>query len=288
MKAGLAAMAEAARILGQVRQQLGGSLLVTAHGQHEDPVAPHELHAPMLALFRDRVLGDAAIIAEGPAHEMVIAGKGLCVFDLSFVRDGEPVHEVMWSDRVPNPIMGIHAFLGKVERRAVEWRTRPDPLLGPETYFVGAVEGGDYFNRIPTRCRIQGSRRYPPERTFQDVHAELHGLVREVEVETGLRGELRTMPSGQGFRVDPNQRIVQSVRHAYRQVVGGEQPLVGMALIGNASQFNTLAGIPTVYHGVDQTTAHSDFEHVALDDVERTAKVLVAAAVDYLGHGIGA
>lgn len=151
----------------------------------------------------------------------------------------------------------------------------------------GTTEGGDYFNRIPTRCRIQGSRRYPAERTYEDVHAELQALVHEVEAETGLRGELRTMPSGQGFRIDPGQPVVQSVMHAYRQLVGREQPLVGMALIGNASQFNTMAAVPTVYHGVDQTTAHSRFEHVALDDVERTAKVLVAAAVGYLGLEIG-
>src|SRR5260221_6417830 len=42
MKAGLAAMAEAARVLVEAGCTIHGDLLVTAHGQHEDPVAPHE------------------------------------------------------------------------------------------------------------------------------------------------------------------------------------------------------------------------------------------------------
>jgi len=283
MKAGLAAMAEAARILSDIRGRLGGGLLVTAHGQHEDPVPPHELHAPMFAMFRDRVVGDAAIIAEGPSHDMVVAGKGLCVFDLSFVRAGEPVHEVMWRDQIPNPIMAAHRFLQLLEERARTWQVSADPLLGPETYFVGAIEAGDYFNRIPVRCRVQGSRRYPAERSYDDVVAELRALGRQVEDEFGLQSQLETMPSGQGFRIDPGEPIVRAVSQAYAELQGRDLPLAGMSLIGNASQFNTIARVPTVYHGVDQRTAHSGHEHVAIGDVVRTAQVLIAATVHYLG-----
>jgi acetylornithine deacetylase/succinyl-diaminopimelate desuccinylase-like protein len=285
MKAGLAAMAEAVRVLGAAGRPLQGDLLLTAHGQHEDPVAPHELHAPLFALFRKGIVGDAAIIAEGPSHQMVLAGKGLCVFELSLERDGEPVHEIPWRDEVANPILGGQRVLELLAEREREWRARPDPLLGPETFFVGVFEAGDYFNRIPTRCRLVGSRRYPPERSYDEVINDLRELARQVESETGLRAVLETRPSGQGFRVAPSEPIVQAVSRAYHQVVGHDLPQAGMSLIANASQFNTIAHVPTVYHGVDQTTAHSGLEHVALSDVVRTARVLIASAVEFSGLG---
>ncbi len=281
MKAGLAAMAEAARVLAEAGRPFRGQLLLTAHGQHEDPVAPHELHAPLFDLFRRRLVGDAAVIAEGPGHEMVVAGLGLCVFDVAFERDGEPVHEIPWRDTVPNPILAGHRFLHLLEQRAAGWRSAADSLLGPETAFVGVFEAGDYFNRIPTRCRLAGSRRYPAERSYAEVAAELSALAEEA-AGPGLRAMVSTRPSGQGFRLEPETPIVGVVSRAYHQVVGRDLPLAGMALIGNASQFNTVARVPTVYHGVDQRTAHSGLEHVALSDVVRTARVLLASALDYL------
>jgi acetylornithine deacetylase len=171
-----------------------------------------------------------------------------------------------------------------LEERAREWRVHPDPLLGPETYFVGLFEAGDYFNRIPASCRLAGSRRYPAERTVHDVVAELERLVRRVETEfPGINGAVRATPSGQGFRVDPEAPVARALRAAYRDVVGTAMPLAGTSLVGNASQFNTIAHVPALYHGVDQATAHSDCEHVALDDIVRASRVLVAAAVRYLG-----
>jgi acetylornithine deacetylase/succinyl-diaminopimelate desuccinylase-like protein len=283
MKGGLAAIAEVARVLNSSGTRLGGNLLVTAHGQHEDPVPPNELHAPMFSLFNRGVVGDAAIIPEGPSHEMVIAGKGICVFDVAFQRDGEPVHEVFWRDRVPNPIMAAHRFIQLLEEQSRAWNQHPDPLLGPETYFVGVIQSGDYYNRIPTSCRLEGSRRYPAERTYEDVAEELEALGRQVERETGLRAEMKLRPSGQGFRLDPGEPIVRVVRQAYRDTVHRDLPLAGMSLIGNASQFNTIAHVPTVYHGVDQATAHSSFEQVALEDVVRCARVLMRSVVHYLG-----
>jgi acetylornithine deacetylase/succinyl-diaminopimelate desuccinylase-like protein len=284
MKSGLAAMGEAARVLRAAELPLNGGLLLTAHGQHEDPVPPHDLHAPLLALFRRGIVGDAALIPEGPSHEAVVAGKGLCSFEIVFEREGQPMHEVLASEGVPNPILAGTRLVQLLEDRAREWRGRPDPFLGPETCFVGIFEAGDYFNRIPSRCRLAGTRRYPAERTAAGVIQELEALVRQVERDfPGVSGRVRATPSGQGFRVDPEEPVVQALRAAYRDVVGRALPLGGMSLIGNASQFNTIARVPTLYHGVDQATAHSDCEHVALSDVVRTAQVLVAAAIRYLG-----
>jgi acetylornithine deacetylase/succinyl-diaminopimelate desuccinylase-like protein len=284
MKAGLAAMAEAARVLVDTGAPIHGDLLITAHGQHEDPVAPHELHAPLLDLFRRGIVGDAAIIAEGPAHEMVLAGLGLCVFEVAFERDGEPVHEIPWRDHVPNPILAGHRFLGLLEERSRAWQRSPDPLLGPETAFIGVFEAGDYFNRIPIRARLIGTRRYPAERNYDDVVDELRSLAEQAAHETGLglRAVVGTRPSGQGFRLAPDAAIVGVLSRAYQAVVGCDLPIAGMALIANGSQFNTIAGVPTVYHGVDQRTAHSGLEHVALADVVRAARVLTASAVEYL------
>ena len=43
-----------------------------------------------------------------------------------------------------------------------------------------------------------------------------------------------------------------------------------------------MGGIPAVYHGVNQTTAHSDDEHVVVADLTRAARVYAATILRYL------
>jgi len=54
--------------------------------------------------------------------------------------------------------------------------------------------------------------------------------------------------------------------------------------VGNAADLVGLAGIPAVYHGVNQTTAHSDDEYVVAADLVRAVRVYAAAVLGYLNN----
>jgi acetylornithine deacetylase/succinyl-diaminopimelate desuccinylase-like protein len=282
MKCGLAGIAEACRILLGSAVPLHGRLLVTAHGQHEKPAPGRRLHEPLLTLFARGIKGDACIIPEGPEHELAIAGKGLFIWEIFFRRDGDPVHEVKAGSSVPNPIMAAHRFVTLLSERARRW-TLADPYVGSEYFFVGAFQGGELYNMIPALCRLEGVRRYPAGRTFEEASAEFRDVASQVAGETGLVADLHISKSGQPYRLREEEPVVQSARWGYEAVAGRPLPLAGLRLSGDVSQFINEGHIPAVYCGMDGERAHSTPEYARLSEIVRGTQVLIAAALHFLG-----
>lgn len=287
MKGGLAVIAEVAQILLESRLPLPGSLLVTAHGQHEEAVNGRPLHAPLVGLLRRGIHGDACIIPEGPHDELPIAGRGLIIFSVRFSRPGEPVHEILGQTRpVPNPLMAATRFVQLFERQARTWTAR-DELVGPESYFVGSLHGGDLYNRVATSAQVTGTRRYPVPITYDHARDELQDIASSAANEFGVAVDVVAEKSGQPFSVSSSEPIVGALMKSYNRIVGRSLPLTGMRYTGDVSQFVNLASIPALYHGTDQTTAHSDRESVTRGALVRCASVVLGAAVEYLvvDHG---
>ena len=192
MKSGLAVIAEVVRVLSPVLRESDAGLLVTAYGLHEGPgSAP--MHAPLRDLIRRGIVGRAVIVCEGPRESVPIAGKGSLVFKIRISRPGVVEHEILHEGDVPNPLMAAHEFLSLLEAASLKWTARDD-LVGGETYFVGAVHGGDLYNRIPVEATIEGTRRYPGSRTFAGVTEELAAIAREVRRRHGVRVEAELRP----------------------------------------------------------------------------------------------
>jgi acetylornithine deacetylase/succinyl-diaminopimelate desuccinylase-like protein len=283
MKCGLAAIAEVCRILTRAGAglPLRGSLLVTAHGQHEKPAPGRRLHEPLLKLFEAGVKGDHCIIPEGPEHELAITGKGLFIWEATFRRSGEPTHEVKAAGSLPHPLMAGHRFIALLQEKARTW-TLDDPLVGPEYFFVGAFQSGDLYNVVPTSCRLEGVRRYPFGRTFDDARADFDDAAAQVAREYGIDVDLHIMKSGQPYRLAEDDAVVRAVRWGYRAVAGHEMPLAGIRLSGDVSQFNIDGGIPAVYCGIDGERSHGTPEYARLDEIVRGTKTLLLAVLHYL------
>jgi acetylornithine deacetylase/succinyl-diaminopimelate desuccinylase-like protein len=282
MKAGLAVIAEVAGVLNSAEVRLDGNLLVTAYGQHEASVGDRELHAPLRSLLRRGIKGDACIIPEGPHDELAISGKGAVIYTIRFTRPGSPVHEILSGDSPPpNPLMAAHRFVSLLAERAHTW-PYVDDLVGPESFFVGSLHGGDLYNRIPTSAEVTGTRRYPVPRTYEEARDELHELASRAAAELGVKADVKVDKSGQPFRLRPDEPIVAALQQAYRSTTGRELTLSGMRYAGDVSQFVNTGAVPAVYHGTDQTSAHSDFESVPIAAIRRCAEVLLSACVDYL------
>jgi acetylornithine deacetylase/succinyl-diaminopimelate desuccinylase-like protein len=282
----LVAIAETCRILIASGAPLRGRILVTAHGQHEKPAPGRRLHEPLLRLFEKGIKGDACIIPEGPEHELAIAGKGLFIWEITFSRDGEPVHEVRAAGAIPNPVMAAHRFISLLSERAQAW-TLTDPYVGPEYFFVGEMRGGDLYNSIPTSCYVQGVRRYPFGRTFEDARGDFDEIAAGVARETGLKADLHIMKSGQPYRLREDDPVVRAVRWGYRTATGREMPFAGLRLSGDVSQFNNDGSIPAVYCGLDGDRGHATPEYARLDEIVRGTKGLLAACLHYLTGAAG-
>jgi acetylornithine deacetylase/succinyl-diaminopimelate desuccinylase-like protein len=229
-------------------------------------------------------VGDAAICAEGAHDELPVAGKGLGIFELLISRGGGAVHELSATAAMPHPIAVGSQIVEHLLAENARFGTVALPYgLGSESYFVGVFQSGDFYNRLPTECRIVGTRRYAPDRHFADVDVEFRSLVRRVADETGAQIEVEFRRQRDGFVLDPSTPVAVALRAAYQEVHGRSLPLAGQRYVADGSIFVREAGIPAVQYGTGLGRAHADQEWVRLQDVVDTAKVLLLTAVEYLG-----
>lgn len=284
MKGGLAAAAEALRALQEAGVALDGGILVTAHGLHEAPLGDQRT---LRSLIRRGVMGDAAVVVELGENFLPLAAKGMSVFRIAVSRAGEPMHEAEMPPDLPHPLWATGRLLALLHERRRALAEQDVPLLGPESLFLGEVHGGDFYNRVPVEARIVGTRRYAAPHSFGDIEAEFAALCRTVEQETGATVACELQDVGRPFSLSADEPIVRAVRDSFQAATGRELPLRGINVVGNAADLVGLGGIPAVYHGVNQSTAHSDDEYVVAADLVRAARVYAATALTYLNGATG-
>lgn len=281
MKGGLAAMAESARVIAETGIRLKGDLLLVAHGLHEAPDGHGE---DLSDLVRRGIKGDAVIIAEVASDTLPVVGLGQAAYEFTVTRPGESSHELLTPFGTPHPILAAVRLVNLIQARHAELAKVQLPYVGAESFFVGILHGGDFFNRWTNACRLVGTRRYGPENTYDNVLAELTAMALQVEQETGAQVALNLIPVRDGFRVAEDEPLVIALRQAYLQVTGRELPLVGSRMVGDAAIFIKEGRVPALYHGPGGQGAHADLESVAIADLVRAAKVYVLTALDYAGQ----
>jgi len=282
MKSGIAAMLEAAQILLENQVPLKGTLILATHTLHEAPVGHMEGLRDLIR--RGDVFRDAALVAEGGYDSVAVAGKGQALFEVTVSRPGEVMHEnVARQQRVPNPLEHAVRIAAQLLERGKALAQFEHPLLGPETYFLGQVHGGDFYNRVPTQAFLNGTYRYWPDKTWEDVECEVDFQLASIVPPGGLEVSRRLLSNGLGYEVDPQASIVQALCAGYAQVVGREMPLVGALSVSDVNIIVREAGIPAVGHGTGSTTAHADLEWVPIENIARTAQVYLATILRYFG-----
>jgi acetylornithine deacetylase/succinyl-diaminopimelate desuccinylase-like protein len=282
MKSGIAAMIEATRVLIENDVRLRGNLILATHSLHEAPVGHMEGLKALIA--RGDVFVDAAIVAECGFDTLPIRGKGQCLFEIEITREGEVLHENVARPRgVSNPLEQAARLAHRMLQRHEELSVHADPLIGPETYFLGQIHGGDFYNRVPTRAFMNGTYRYLPDKDWPDVYREVDAQIAAIDWPADITVTRKLFGNGLGYQVSPEAGIVQALRNAYHTIVGRELPLEGNLSVSDVNVIAREAGIPVVAHGTGSTTSHADLEWVDLPNIVRTTKVFIATILNYLG-----
>ena len=279
MKGGLAAICEALRALEEAGVRPRGDVLVTVHGLHEAPLGDQRT---LRSLLRRGIAGDAAVIAELGHDHLATASRGMSIFRIEVRGSRTPVHEVELRTRDSNPIAAVRLLLDRLEEKAAVLEAGAEDAIGPETVFVGQVRSGDFYNRVPVGAEIVGTRRYRPPTAMGDVDKELRVLCEEAAARTGLEVSLSLQEVGPAYSLEPSEPVIEALCRGYWDAVGRELPLGAAGAVGNAADF-VAHGVPAVYHGVNQETAHSDDEQVSGSDLARAARVLAATVVHFCG-----
>jgi acetylornithine deacetylase/succinyl-diaminopimelate desuccinylase-like protein len=280
MKSGLAAMLELARVLATAGVQLPGDLLFTTHDLHEAPVGYGE---GLRTLLDAGYVGDAVIVAEGPNDEFYIAGKSHSVYEIVLRWPEEAIHELSMTPDMPNLVELSADAVQALKALKKDIGQRQDEVLGPETLFLGSLEAGDFYNRLPQSCRIVGTRRYPPETNWRDVEKELHNAVAQALAGQPVEISADASKRNHGFRISPDEPIAQALRKAYRTVTGQAMPISIQLFAADNGKFIQWANVPAVAHGVGLGRAHADLEWCPVDNLVRLTKVLTLSTLEFYG-----
>ena len=94
---------------------------------------------------------------------------------------------------------------------------------------MGQFESGDFYNRVPTQCRIVGTRRYAPQRRFPEVLAEFETRLDAVRQTTTATIRLELVKTKDGFLTAEDEPAVQALQAAYQATTGQLLPLAGFS-----------------------------------------------------------
>jgi acetylornithine deacetylase/succinyl-diaminopimelate desuccinylase-like protein len=270
MKGACAAAAEAVRVLAAT--PFTGEIVIVAIGLHEAPGGRGE---DLKHLLDSGFRADMAVVCELSGHDVAIAHLGQATAEITISRPGMPTHELQTPKGTPHPLLAAARVLEAIRARNEELAATEHPLVGAETYFVGEVHGGDFYNRFPTTCRIVGTRRWIPGNTLEAVDAEYRALLAPLAAETGCEIELDLKLVRGAYEIDPEHPLLLALQESYREVTGKSLDPVGLKVVADGALF-AAAGIPTVYHGPVGSGAHADVEFMPVDELVRAAEVYVA------------
>ncbi len=269
MKGALACAAEAARIVGG-RGGFPGELVIVAIGLHEAPGGRGE---DLTYLLRDTdFTADLAIICELGGHSLPVAHMGQATAEITISRPGMATHELLAAPGTPHPLLAAGRVIEAIRGRSEELASVEHEWVGAETYFLGEVHGGDFYNRHPASCRLVGTRRWAPGTTLADADDEYRALLAPIAEATGCTIDLDLRLVRDTYSIDPTHPLVGALRGAYEDVTGRGLDLVGLKVVADGAIFSQ-AGIPTVYHGPVGTGAHADVETMPVAELVRATQV---------------
>jgi succinyl-diaminopimelate desuccinylase len=283
MKGGMAAMLGAVRALQASGVKLEGDVWLTAVVGHEEPVADKD--GPK-ALIEDmnsgRIAGDRICIVEGRDALWVMSmGSMVWTIRLKSPRGGTHTQYVPFSD---NPIRYVGQLIQKIHDRQVEMDSGDiHPLAGPERIDVGIVNGGDYFNRTPVVCELTGTRRWGPGRTAGSCLTELEIIASSVIAGSDLVAEVSMVHEREPFETPVLDPAVVAFAESHSEIVGSDAEYIGLRIVGDANLYVHGTGIPTLYYGPSNETAHSDDEFVSVQRLGSAAEVYLGAMMRYCG-----
>jgi acetylornithine deacetylase len=271
MKGACVAALETARVLAG--QSFAGELAVVAIGLHEAPGGRGEDLTYLLG--EGGFSADMAVVCELSGHNVAVAHMGQATAEIEITRPGMPTHELQTPKGTPHPLLAAARVIDAVSARSRELSEVEHPWVGAETYFVGEVHGGDFYNRHPTRCRIVGTRRWAPGNTLAAVEAEYRALLDGVAAETGCDIALDLRLVRGAYEIELDHPLLAALRESYLEVTGKPLEPVGIKVVADGAIFHQ-AGIPTVYHGPVGSGAHADVEYMAVGELVRATEVYLA------------
>jgi acetylornithine deacetylase/succinyl-diaminopimelate desuccinylase family protein len=218
------------------------------------------------------IRADAAIILEPTRCLPVIAHKGAFWYEVELRgRSGhgsQPASGVSTNAALAYFIPGLL----DIHQRLAE--ASPHPLLGASTLNLGRIDGGQTYNIIPERTRLQLDRRVVPSENAENFVEDIQQLIQHLTDQGVLCGgrislNQNTLP----FATSSDAPLVKNLQAAISHVTQAPAPVQGTSWVSDASPFGQVCGQTVVFGPGDITQAHSDNEYITLEQLTLGARI---------------
>jgi acetylornithine deacetylase/succinyl-diaminopimelate desuccinylase-like protein len=161
--------------------------------------------------------------------------------------------------------------------------TLADPQAGAESVFIGQIHGGEIFNQYPQECWLEGTRRWLPGRSREEVERGFRELIAGLERDAGVSADLRFRVIRDAFHLEPTDPLVTAFQQAHTTISGAPLPPGPKPFVDDGNCFYGLKRLPAITHGPRSGGQHTVNEWVSIDDLVRVAELYALTAVLYCG-----
>jgi acetylornithine deacetylase len=272
MKSGVAAMIDAARVVGE-RGWRRGRLVIAAVVDEE-----------CLSIGAERLVktwrADAAIVTEPTDLQIGVGHKGFAWFEIE--THGRAAHG-------SRPLEGRDAILrmGRVMARlealdrALQQRPA-HPIMGTASLHASTIAGGREWSVYPDRCTLQLERRTIAGETAAAAEVEIQTILAAVSKDDAeFEATVRLVFARSPYETPPAHPLPRLIRGA-AEARGIRSDPVGMTFWTDAAILGD-AGVPSVLFGPGGAGLHSVEEYVKVEEVLACRDVLADVAMAWCG-----
>lgn len=183
-------------------------------------------------------------------------------------------------------------YIPAIEARETDRPVTPEPArrssLNIASLHGGQPELEDGFPapNVPDRCRLIFDRRLIPEEDLGEAKAELRALLDRVAAGRGFRYALRDLFEVRPTLADEHGPVTSATAGAIRDALGRNAEIVLSPGTYDQKHFDQIGGVADciAYGPGELDLAHQPDEHVEIDDLVASARVMALAAWRLL-HG---
>ena len=240
-----------------------------------------------LAMARRGEKADACMVLEPTGGKLMSSIRGAVWFRIVFSgraghsgQAGRSRSALLMARDAMAILEKYHAALLAASRGFPLFDHHPNPM--PITF--GRLQAGNWPAAAPSRAVLEGVLGLLPNKTKEQVCEEMRqALLRAGDEFLARNFELSFMYRHDSSVLDTQHEWPQTILRAAHAV---ELPLEqdGMPASCDAWFYNNVLGIPTVVYGPGTlAVAHSKDEHIQMQDIARSAELLVTLLLDYCG-----
>lgn len=276
MKGGLAAVAIALGALHDVGVELSGPIeLVCTVDEEENGLGARDY----VSRQRDsEFLG--CVVAEPTSMGIVHGCRGAAYLHIDIT--GRAAH----SGRPSDGRSAIDAAAAVIDLiNSDDLAGGADLILGPGSWNVGLIEGGQGISIVAPTCYLGVDRRLVPGERMPEVASALRERIDAAGIcDDGIRITLRPTPDTPAFVTAPDDRLVTESASALAEL-GLPSALTTWSAACDGGFVNRELGIPTIVLGPGDINgqAHQADESVGVDELVSAARAYARIALRLLG-----